>query len=252
LVIYGGLTALDGVSLEVRPGEIVALVGANGAGKTSLLKAISCLVPLARGEIRWDGQDVGARTPEAMVRAGVSHVPEGRELYPSFSVWDNLALGYYPRVVEEGRLMGGLSRRGREELRALADEVFGLFPILAARRRQRAGTLSGGEGQMLAIGRALMSAPRLLMLDEPALGLAPQVVREIMSRLVRLREDGLTILLVEQNARAALPIADRGYVLETGRVVAAGSGAELLRDPEIARAYLGRTDGPTPTRSQPT
>ncbi|MBI3454312.1 MAG: ATP-binding cassette domain-containing protein [Candidatus Rokubacteria bacterium] len=249
-VAYGGVRALQGVSLEVHSGEIVAIVGANGAGKTTLLKAISRVVPTRSGAIVFDGEDVGARPSEAMVRAGVSHVPEGRELYPSLTVWDNLALGYYPRAVGSGNVVRGLLRRHEREvaIRALAQEVFTLFPVLRERRAQLAGTLSGGEGQMLAIGRALMSAPRLLMLDEPSLGLAPQVVGEIMGRLVRLREEGLTILLVEQNARAALTIADRGYVLGSGRVAASGSGAELLRDPAIARAYLGP---PTPTGRRP-
>ncbi len=246
-VSYGGLRALRGVSLDVHPGEIVALVGANGAGKTTLLRAISRVVPLAAGTIRLDGRDLGEHAPEAVVRAGVSHVPEGRQLYPSLSVWDNLALGHYPRVVTSGNLVADLWRRRgwRATIRELADEVFALFPVLQERRGQRAGTLSGGEGQMLAIGRALMSAPRLLMLDEPSLGLAPQVIREIMGRLVRLRDQGMTILLVEQNAQAALAIADRGYVLETGRVVATGSGRALLADPGIARAYLGMR-GATP------
>jgi branched-chain amino acid transport system ATP-binding protein len=245
-VAYGGLQALRGVSLEVHPGEIVALVGANGAGKSTLLRAISRVVPLGAGAIVLDGRDLGAVSAEAVVRAGVSHVPEGRQLYPSLSVWDNLALGHYPRVVTSGNLVADLlTRRGwRERIRELADDVFTLFPVLRERRQQLAGTLSGGEGQMLAIGRALMSAPRLLMLDEPSLGLAPQVIREIMSRLVRLREADLTVLLVEQNAQAALAIADRGYVLEAGRVVATGSGPDLLADPGIARAYLGTRGAP--------
>jgi len=258
-VAYGGLRALQGVSLEVYPSEIVALVGANGAGKSTLLRAISRMVPLEGGAILWDGDSVGARSAEAMVRAGLSHVPEGRQLYPSLTVWDNLALGHYSRVFPDGNLVRRVLRRHRwrDDIRARAEEVFALFPILRERRAQRAGTLSGGEGQMLAMGRALMSAPRLLMLDEPSLGLAPQVTREIMGRLVRLREEGLTILLVEQNARAALEIADRGYVLETGRVVATGSGRQLLRDPEIAHAYLGRpTDrlpaGPFPDSTRAT
>jgi branched-chain amino acid transport system ATP-binding protein len=247
VVAYGGLQALAGASLEVHPGEIVALVGANGAGKSTLLRAVSRLVPLRAGAIVLDGRDVRLWTPEAVVRAGVSHVPEGRELYSSLSVWDNLALGHYPLVVSSGNLVADLlGRRGwRTRIRALAEDVFALFPVLRERRAQLAGTLSGGEGQMLAIGRALMSAPRLLMLDEPSLGLAPQVIREIMDRLVRLRAAGMTILLVEQNAQAALAIADRAYVLETGRVVASGRGRDLLADPGIARAYLG-TRGASP------
>jgi branched-chain amino acid transport system ATP-binding protein len=241
-VSYGGLQALRGVSLEVHPGEIVALVGANGAGKSTLLRAVSGVVPIAAGAIRLAGRPLVGLAPEAVVRAGVSHVPEGRELFPSLTVWDNLVLGRYARSFGDGGLIAGVirHRRGAPEVEALATQVFALFPVLGERRRQLAGTLSGGEGQMLAIGRALMSSPRLLMLDEPSLGLAPQVVREILARLVRLREEGLTILLVEQNARAALAIADRGYVLETGRVVAAGPGPALAADPDIARAYIGR------------
>jgi len=228
-VAYGGLRALQGVSLDVHRGEIVALVGANGAGKTTLLKAVARVAPLACGSIAFEGTDLARQTPAAIVRAGISMVPEGRELFSSLTVWDNLVLGRYAQA-----------RRGRAEIDRLTDEVFALFPALAARRRQLAGTLSGGEGQMLAIGRALMSTPRLLMLDEPSLGLAPQIVAEILERLGRLRAGGLTIVLVEQNARAALELADRGYVLETGRVVTTGTGAALLRDPEIASAYLGR------------
>jgi branched-chain amino acid transport system ATP-binding protein len=245
-VAYGGLRALRGVSLEVHRGEIVALVGANGAGKSTLLRAVSGMVPLRRGAVLLDGRDVAGAPAENLVRAGVSHVPEGRQLYPSLTVWDNLTLGHYPRLVGSGSLGTCLlaGRGWRDTVRELAEEVFTLFPVLRERRDQLAGTLSGGEGQMLAIGRALMSRPRLLLLDEPSLGLAPQVIREIMARLARLRDEGLTILLVEQNARAALAIADRGYVLETGRVVATGSGHALLGDPAIARAYLGLT----PTR----
>jgi branched-chain amino acid transport system ATP-binding protein len=241
-VSYGGLRALRQVSLEVRRGEIVALVGANGAGKSTLLRAISRVVPASAGEIRFEGRSIAALPPAAAVRAGISQVPEGRELFPSLTVWDNLVLGRYARFFGDGGLGAGIARyrRGARELAEAAEQVFALFPVLRQRRGQLAGTLSGGEGQMLAIGRALMSSPRLLMLDEPSLGLAPQVVRQILDRLARLREDGLTILLVEQNARAALEIADRGYVLETGRVVATGTGRALAADPEISRAYLGR------------
>ena len=246
-VSYGGLRALRQVSLEVRRGEIVALVGANGAGKSTLLRAISRVVFTSAGEIHFEGRPITALSPEAAVRAGISQVPEGRELFPSLSVWDNLVLGRYARFFGDGGLRAGIARyrRGSRELEEVAEHIFALFPILRQRRGQLAGTLSGGEGQMLAIGRALMSSPRLLMLDEPSLGLAPQVVGEILDRLARLREDGLTILLVEQNARAALEIADRGYVLETGRVVATGTGPELATDPEISRAYLGRGSGQT-------
>jgi branched-chain amino acid transport system ATP-binding protein len=232
-VSYGHVRVLRGVSLTVAPGTIVALVGANGAGKSTLLRAISGVVPVRAGEIRLDGRALPRRSAEAVVRAGV---------FPSLTVWDNLILGRYARLVTGRNLAAGAlrARAARAEIDRLAEQVFALFPVLRERRRQLAGTLSGGEGQMLAIGRALMASPHLLLLDEPSLGLAPQVIREIMMRLVRLRDDGLTILLVEQNARAALDIADRGYVLETGRVVATGSGAELLADPDVAAAYLGR------------
>ncbi len=242
-VSYGGLCALRSVSLDVGLGEIVALIGANGAGKSTLLRAVSRVAPVRAGEIRFEGRSLLGLSAEAVVRVGISHVPEGRELFPSLSVWDNLVLGCYARFFPDGNLVAGALRRRRREreVTELAEQVFALFPILRERRGQLAGTLSGGEGQMLAIGRALMSAPRLLMLDEPSLGLAPQLVRQITGRLARLREEGLTILLVEQNARAALEIADRGYVLEAGEVVARGTGPELLADPDVSRAYLGRS-----------
>ena len=232
-VAYGGLRALQEASLEVHRGEIVALVGANGAGKSTLLKAIARVAPVRSGTIRFGDVDLTTLTAQAVVSAGISMVPEGRELFPSLTVWDNLILGRYCK-----------GRAWRAELDRLTSELFALFPVLAARRRQLAGTLSGGEGQMLAIARALMSSPRLLMLDEPSLGLAPQVVGEIMERLAQLRESGLTIILVEQNARAALELADRGYVLETGRIVTTGPAARLLADPDISSAYLGRSAEP--------
>ncbi len=223
---FAGLQALRDVSFAVPAGEVLAVIGPNGAGKSTLLDIIAGSLPPTDGVVRFRGRVISEHSAEAVVRAGVSHVPEGRQLYPSLSVWDNLALGHYPRVVTSGNLVADLWRRRgwRATIGELADEVFALFPVLRERRGQLAGTLSGGEGQMLAIGRALMSAPRLLMLDEPSLGLAPQVIREIMGRLARLRDQGMTILLVEQNAQAGLAIADRGYVLETGRMVATGSG----------------------------
>jgi branched-chain amino acid transport system ATP-binding protein len=245
-VTYGKIRALDGVSLEVRSGEIVALIGSNGAGKSTLLKAVSGIVPAVGGTIEVDGQPITGWRAEDVVAAGISHVPEGRELFPSLTVWDNLVLGRYARFFAGVNLAAGVMRRrrGRRDTSRLVDQVFALFPVLSDRRHQLAGTLSGGEGQMLAIGRALMSSPRLLMLDEPSLGLAPRVVTEIMTRLDQLRTEGLTILLVEQNARAALAIADRGYVLDAGSVVATGSGAQLLNNPEVGRAYLGRSPDP--------
>jgi ABC-type branched-subunit amino acid transport system ATPase component len=228
-VAYGGLRALRGVTFEVRRGEIVAVVGGNGAGKSTLLKTIMRVVSNQRGQLLFDGFDLTRLRPEGVVRAGISLVPEGRELFPSLTVWDNLLLGRYAK-----------GRSWRVGLENATEQVFTLFPVLRERRRQLAGTLSGGQGQMLAIGRALMSGPRLLMLDEPSLGLAPQIVAQIMGRLVDLRALGLTVVLVEQNARAALEIADRGYVLETGRVAVVGPGRDLLTDPEITSAYLGR------------
>jgi branched-chain amino acid transport system ATP-binding protein len=255
-VQYRHLRALHDVSLEVREQEIVALVGANGAGKSTLLKAVAGAVRIRAGTVRFAGADVTNAPAPALVRCGMSLVPEGRELFPSLTVGDNLALGGYARAVgHDALLVAALRRRWHGgEMRARIDEVFALFPVLRERRAQLAGTLSGGEGQMLAIGRALMSAPRLLMLDEPSLGLAPQVVDDILDRLAALRVSGLTILLVEQNVRAALEIADRAYVLETGRLATSAAAKCLLADPEITRAYLGvtaRATHPTTTEEEP-
>ncbi len=228
-VLYGKVPALIRVSLHVRPGEIVALVGGNGAGKTTTLLAASGLVRPKDGEITFEGRDVSRLSPDRIVAAGLSHVPEGRLVWKPLPVEDNLRLGAFLRSGDAAGVARDL------------DEVYGLFPILAERRRQPAGTLSGGEQQMLAIGRALMARPRMLLLDEPSMGLAPAVTREIFSLIVRLRrERGLTVLLVEQNARMALRIADRGYVLETGRVILQGPADELLENRDVQRAYLGR------------
>ena len=239
-VRYGELRALNDISLDVGAGEIVTVIGANGAGKSTLLKAISGFVPPAEGEMTFDGQRLNDLRAEQTVAAGIGMAPEGRELFPTLSVIDNLMLGNYPRIREAGFL--SLFFRSAALQRQLDDrlaQVFELFPILAERRGQLAGTLSGGQGQMLAIGRALMSGPKLLMLDEPSLGLAPLVVSQIMATLRRLRDDGLTILLIEQNARAALEIADRAYVLAAGNVVASGDAAKLANDKSISDAYLG-------------
>jgi branched-chain amino acid transport system ATP-binding protein len=226
-VSFGAVRALQGVSLAVAPGEIVALIGSNGAGKTTLLRTISSLVRPAAGAIVFDG---GIRLdhlpPHAVVRAGVSHVPEGRQVFGNLTVRENLALGAY-------------QRRDRAGIRAEMQRVFELFPVLAERLQQPAGTLSGGEQQMLAIGRALMAQPRLLLLDEPSLGLAPQVVQTIFAILREINGRGTTILLVEQNAHMALRIAQRGYVLQTGQMVLEDSGANLLASPEVRSAYLG-------------
>ena len=233
-VSYGKRRALDGVSLSVAPGEIVTLLGANGAGKSTTLRAVSGLVRAARGRIRFEGRDITEVAADAIVAAGVSHVPEGREIFPEFSVRENLLVGGH--TVERSRLAERL------------ESVFRLFPVLRDRQAQTAGTLSGGEQQMLAIGRALMTRPRLLLLDEPSLGLAPMLAREIFRVIRRINDDGVAVLLVEQNARRALALAVRGYVLETGRLVTSGTSAALAADPRVRTAYLGldraRTDVP--------
>ncbi len=223
---YGEVEVLHGVSLQVGAGEVVALVGSNGAGKTTTLRAISGLIKPAAGQVFFDGRRVDGLDPHLIVRLGIVQVPEGRKIFPSLTVLENLELGAY---VPE-------ARRYRAESLKL---VFQLFPVLAERSRQPAGTLSGGQQQMLAIGRALMARPRLLMLDEPSLGLAPNVVTEIFRKVSQIRESGTTVLLVEQNVRRALRVADRGYVLENGRVVLEGSGTELLANDHVRRAYLG-------------
>lgn len=224
-VFYGGVQALRDVSLAVDGGELVAVLGANGAGKTTLLKTISGVVRPRRGRIVFDRQALTALPPHRITRLGIAHAPEGRQIFPLLSVLDNLRLGAYAR--------------GDRQVRDDFEQVFAYFPILAQRRRQPAGTLSGGEQQMLAIGRALMSRPRLLLLDEPSLGLAPLLVQTIFTVIQRIREDGRAILLVEQNARMALRIADRAYVMETGRVALAGRAADLAAAPEVKAAYLG-------------
>jgi branched-chain amino acid transport system ATP-binding protein len=227
---YGGIMAIKGVSLSVRRGELICLIGANGAGKSTLLAAVSGLLSTWKGDIDFEDRPLFGLDPPAIVARGISLVPEGRLIFSTLSVIDNLQLGAYT-----------LYRRGRRgEAGESLEAVLELFPVLAERRQQAAGTLSGGEQQMLAIGRALMARPRLLLLDEPSMGLAPMLVEKILSVLVRLRDEGLTLLLVEQNARAALQIADRGYVFETGKVVLEGPAAELLDDVEVKRAYLGK------------
>ena len=247
-VRYGGATALDGVDVEVREGEIVALIGANGAGKSTLLKAIAGAVPLAAGTVRLAGRDLAVVRMEDRPGLGISLAPEGRALFPALSVRDNLLVGHYARVRAAGakHLLWPLAGAAHDMECAL-ESVLQLFPRLRERLRQQAGTLSGGEAQMLAIGRALMNQPRLLMLDEPSFGLAPQVSREILESLPRLTARGTTVLMVEQNARAALQVADRAYVLVNGRIVATGSSRELLDRPDITQAYLG-WDGSAPAQ----
>ncbi len=227
---YGRIQVLDNVSLSVKPGEIVTLIGANGAGKSTMLNCISSLIPSREGEILFQGQRINGQPPEAIVRLGICQVPEGRQIFQPLTVLENLELGAYLRF----------GRGGRISIQQDLNMVFSLFPVLSERSNQISGTLSGGEQQMLAIGRALMSRPKLLLLDEPSMGLAPRLVVDIFHTISRLRHEGLTILVVEQNARAALKIADRGYVLETGRIILQGSAAELLEDHDVKRAYLGR------------
>jgi branched-chain amino acid transport system ATP-binding protein len=237
-VSYGGLRALNDASLTVGQGEMVAVVGPNGAGKSTLLKAIAGVVGIQRGSITLADQSLTGLSSTAIVRAGISLAPEGREIFGSLSVEDNLSLGRYTR----GRGIERLGYHKSSAVLGVMDEVFALFPRLRERRHQLAETLSGGEGQMLAIGRALMSSPRLLMLDEPSLGLAPRVIDEIFERLVELRARGLSILLIEQNARAALEIADRGYIVELSNIVTHGPARELLANTDIVSAYLGNSE----------
>ncbi|MEN6548224.1 MAG: ABC transporter ATP-binding protein [Armatimonadia bacterium] len=228
-VHYGRLHVLKGVSLHVNEGEVVALLGANGAGKTTTLRAICGLLRPATGAISFAGQKIAGVATDKLVRMGITQVPEGRQIFGPLSVHDNLLLGAYTR----------LRARDREVEQDL-QRIYDLFPILNDFRARRGGSLSGGQQQMLAMGRALMARPRLLLLDEPCLGLAPLVARQIMETITRLREAGPTILVVEQIARAALKVADRGYVMETGKVVLEGSAEELLRNRDVRRAYLGK------------
>jgi branched-chain amino acid transport system ATP-binding protein len=223
---YGPVTALWGVDFDVGSGEIVALVGGNGAGKTTTLKAISGLVPARGGEVLLDGEPLTKRTTMEIVARGVVHVPEGRKLFPDMTVRDNL-------------LMGGFPRAARPHQAARLEQVYAIFPRLRERSGQVAGTLSGGEQQMVAIGRGLMAGPRVLMLDEPSLGLAPILVDEMFRVIEEINRQGVTVLLVEQNTEHALAIAHRAFVLESGRVALAGTGAELLADPRVREAYLG-------------
>jgi branched-chain amino acid transport system ATP-binding protein len=222
---YGRVEALHGVSFDVAAGEIVTLIGSNGAGKTTLMRAISGVQPIVTGRIAFDGAEIQSAPSHVRVARGIAQVPEGRQIFFPLSVEDNLALGAF--------------RRRDSMVKHDLERVYGQFPMLAERRRLLAGGLSGGQQQMLAIGRALMSRPRLLLLDEPSMGLAPVLVDQILDRLVSLRRDGLTIVLVEQNVAPALAIADRAYVLETGRIALAGSADALAHDPRVREAYLG-------------
>lgn len=225
-VHYGGIHAIKGISIEVPKGKIVTLIGANGAGKSSTLRAISGLVRKSGGSVLFEGTDIGGWAPEDIVKAGIMMAPEGRKILPHLTVLENLMLGAY-------------SRSDQKEITRDIDWVYELFPRLKERAWQKGGTLSGGEQQMLAVGRALMGSPKLIMLDEPSLGLAPLLVKEVFEIIKTINEEGKTVLLVEQNAYAALKIADAAYVLEVGSIVLSGTGDELLRNPKVREAYLG-------------
>jgi branched-chain amino acid transport system ATP-binding protein len=227
---YGNLMVLRRVSLHVNPGEIVTIIGANGAGKSTLLKTITGLLTARAGEIIFNGRDIGRIPTEQIVSSGCSLVPEGRQVFPAMPVKENLLLGAYAQ----------LKRGKKHEAELDLKRMYDIFPILKQREHQLAGTLSGGEQQMLAMARALMARPSLIMLDEPSMGLAPLMVKEIFNIIVRLRGEGNTVMLVEQNARSALKIANRGYVLETGRIILEGDADDLLANRDVQRAYLGR------------
>ena len=225
-ISYGGIRAVKGIDLEVAQGELVCLIGANGAGKTTTLKGICGLLPLQEGTIVYDGADVTVRPAFELVRKGLAMVPEGRGMFGALTIEENLAMGAY-------------ARRDRDGVRRDVERAFALFPRLFERRRQTAGTLSGGEQQMLAIARAMMSKPRLLLLDEPSMGLAPLMVQKVFETIIAVARDGVTLLLVEQNAKLALEVSDRGYVMESGEVTLAGKASDLLHDPKVRSAYLG-------------
>lgn len=226
-VAYGAIEAVKGISLEVRAGEVVTLIGGNGAGKTTTLRTLSGLLRPVAGQVFFEGERIDRMPAHEIVTRGIAHSPEGRRIFPRMTIEENLELGAY-------------TRRGRTaEIQGTIDRVYALFPVLGERRVQPAGTLSGGEQQMLAMSRALMSQPRLIMLDEPSMGLSPIMMRKIFSTLVELRDSGTTVLLVEQNAQAALSLADRGYVIETGRIVLEDEGRALLGNELVRKAYLG-------------
>jgi len=225
-VAYGGIRAVKGVDLTVQRGELVCLIGANGAGKTTLLKSLCGMLAPSRGEILYEGNSIAGKPSYELVRRGISLVPEGRGIFGRLTVEENIKIGAY-------------ARRDRAAIRADMDRLYDLFPRLSERRVQQAGTLSGGEQQMLAIGRALMSRPRLLLLDEPSMGLAPMLVQKIFHTIKRIVEEGVTLLLVEQNAQLALGISHRGYVMESGKIILTDSAGALLKNPKVRHAYLG-------------
>ena len=225
-VHYGKIKAVRQIDMDIAKGEIVSLIGANGAGKSTTLRALSGLVKAAGGSVEFEGKDITGWSAKAIVEAGISHCPEGRQIFPRMTVMENLELGAY-------------TRKDTKNLSVEYDKIFEYFPVLAQRRSQMGGTLSGGEQQMLAIGRALMSKPKLLLLDEPSLGLAPLLVEKIFEIIQNINREGMTVLLIEQNAWQALNIANRGYVMETGSVAVTGAAAELLHNDHVRRAYLG-------------
>jgi branched-chain amino acid transport system ATP-binding protein len=225
-VAYGGIHAVKGIDLSVGHGELVCLIGANGAGKTTTLKGVTGLQPVKSGSIRYDGEDITGKPAFALVRKGLSMVPEGRGVFGALSIDENLAMGAYTRT--------DLAR-----IREDVDRVFALFPRLKERRKQTAGTLSGGEQQMLAMGRAMMSRPKLLLLDEPSMGLAPLMVQKVFETVIAIAREGVTILLIEQNAKLALEVSTRGYVMESGEITLSGESRQLLSDPKVRAAYLG-------------
>lgn len=227
VVSYGGIEALKGISLEVPDGKIVTLIGANGAGKSTLLRSIIGLVKVSSGEITYNEQKINGLNSQKIVKTGITLVPEGRRVFPNLSVLENLKIGAY-------------MRSDNDEIEKDINWVYELFPRLKERSWQMAGTLSGGEQQMLAVGRALMCRPKLMMMDEPSLGLAPLIIKDIFRIIREINKQGMTILLIEQNANMALKIADKAYVLETGNITMQGTGSELLENPEIAAAYLGK------------
>src|SRR3989344_6985478 len=224
-VAYGGIRAVKGVDLKVQSGELVCLIGANGAGKTTMLKSLCGMLPSTRGEVLYEGASIAGKPSHELVRRGISLVPEGRGIFGRLTVEENIKIGAY-------------ARRDGAGIRADMDRLYDLFPRLSERRTQQAGTLSGGEQQMLAIGRGVMSRPRLLLLDEPSMGLAPMLVQKIFETIRRIAEEGVTLLLVEQNAKLALGISHRGYVMESGKIILTDSAAALLKDPKVQHAYL--------------
>ncbi len=229
VVHYGYINALNKVSLDVNKCEIITLIGSNGAGKTTTLMSVSNLAPKTSGKVYFKGEDISKKMPDKIVKLGIAHVPEGRKIFPRLTVYENLIAG----------TMGNVGCK-KQDIEELVEQCFTLFPRLKERRTQAGGSLSGGEQQMLAIARGLMLDPELIMLDEPSLGLAPIIIEDIFELILKIRDSGKTVLLIEQNASMALSIADRGYVMETGKIILSGTGEDLIKDPQVKEAYLGR------------